>query len=367
MWICEMDASTEYKSFSDLVALCFQSFMDSAVLESFREFLRENGDKHWLIASDYHVDKHPDFENYVWVFTVFPFGQNRLSLAEMNAGLPTKLSDSVVTEGDITFLRQANHFSFVFVNDKNFRPAAPTAKAARESLDISIKHMKRWTNASECTDVINEFRRLRQDANAVSFNLKLLNQAILCASCASAIALEIIETVSIDSIAWLSDRDAMIDNLNGIAYTIFKLNLIAFYQLKNLRPFEIIRFIDEEGEPLAKKNPLAFAPYIRVPDYLAAPVATAFLTAEGVQFLNKEKYQRILAFVIANNSKIAVLRLDNNPGWRITRIKVSVAPSHAEVANRAFQLWKLRGLKHGNDLGDWYEAERTLVNETDES
>ncbi|MBX9724273.1 MAG: DUF2934 domain-containing protein [Candidatus Obscuribacterales bacterium] len=362
-----MSVKTEIKAFSDIVSQCIHDYMDPFVLKAFREFLRKNGDKEWLIVSDYHVDKAAQFENYVQVFTILPCDeQHWITWEHMNAGLPTKLSNSSVTDKDIEFLRKLNQFTFIFVSKKNFRPAAPTAELVRASIDESINHMRQWTNADDCTDVINFFRRLREDANAKSFNLKLFNQATLSASCVSAIALEMLETISIKTIGWLSDRDPMIENFDGLVYQLFNLNMMAFCQQRKLKPFYLMWF--GEGQPEKaneKRKPLSLAPYIRIPDYLAAPIASSELTSEGVQHLSNEKYQRILVFVIANNPNIAVLRLVNDPGWSIIRIKVNLPPQTWDIAKLAYRLWEERGFIHGNDLQDWLDAERFLVNDND--
>ena len=34
------------------------------------------------------------------------------------------------------------------------------------------------------------------------------------------------------------------------------------------------------------------------------------------------------------------------------------------IAKRAYEKWLARGGKHGNDQGDWFEAERELLTET---
>src|SRR5215470_5672952 len=38
-------------------------------------------------------------------------------------------------------------------------------------------------------------------------------------------------------------------------------------------------------------------------------------------------------------------------------------PTHAQTANRAFEIYVSRGGEHGHDVGDWYEAERQLRTE----
>src|SRR5277367_1743276 len=101
--------NTQIQSFSDLVALCMQQHMDPNVLQSFQDFLRRNNVNEWLIVSDYHLEKSDSYENYVSVFTVLPGGKHFLSRTDVDAGLPTKLSQSSVTDSDIEFLRKLNH------------------------------------------------------------------------------------------------------------------------------------------------------------------------------------------------------------------------------------------------------------------
>jgi hypothetical protein len=35
-------------------------------------------------------------------------------------------------------------------------------------------------------------------------------------------------------------------------------------------------------------------------------------------------------------------------------------PTHAQIANRAFEIYVARGGEHGHDVSDWFEAERQL-------
>ena len=38
-------------------------------------------------------------------------------------------------------------------------------------------------------------------------------------------------------------------------------------------------------------------------------------------------------------------------------------PTHLQIAHRAFEIYVSRGGDHGHDAGDWFEAERQLLNE----
>jgi hypothetical protein len=37
-----------------------------------------------------------------------------------------------------------------------------------------------------------------------------------------------------------------------------------------------------------------------------------------------------------------------------------LTPTRDQIAQRAYELWLARGCAHGNDIGDWLEAERQL-------
>jgi DUF2934 family protein len=39
---------------------------------------------------------------------------------------------------------------------------------------------------------------------------------------------------------------------------------------------------------------------------------------------------------------------------------VQASESVAKIAERAYQLWQQRNCEHGNDLADWFQAERQI-------
>lgn len=38
-------------------------------------------------------------------------------------------------------------------------------------------------------------------------------------------------------------------------------------------------------------------------------------------------------------------------------------PTHPQIAHRAFEIYVSRGGGHGHDVGDWFEAQRQLLDE----
>jgi hypothetical protein len=43
-----------------------------------------------------------------------------------------------------------------------------------------------------------------------------------------------------------------------------------------------------------------------------------------------------------------------------TGVESGIGPSHQHIAARAYELWQAQGRPEGNDLANWYEAERQL-------
>lgn len=316
--------SSESRSYSEIVEACM--LLDPSILKNFHEFLRKNQNEEWLIVSDYHIDKDKSYENYVSVFTVLPAGKNAITIDAVNKGLPTKLSKSTVTDSEIAFLKELNHFTFVFVSDKTFRPTAPSLAAARESIEVSLQSMLAWPNAAECSDSITFTKKLKQKALSPGFNLKVFNHATISASNVSCIALEILRTVPATKVIyWLSDRDEITTFLDGIVYQMLRLNMHSFAEKYKLKAFNLCWFGENQKPELGKKmKPQPLAPYIRIPDFFAAPMASSKTNSQDIQFLEKEKYQRILAYVLADNSRFALLKLVNEPGWALCRIVVSL-------------------------------------------
>ena len=55
-----------------------------------------------------------------------------------------------------------------------------------------------------------------------------------------------------------------------------------------------------------------------------------------------------------NKSMIATVEAQTREGARRAQ------PSERDIATRAFEIFEKRGGTHGNDVGDWFQAEREL-------
>lgn len=49
-----------------------------------------------------------------------------------------------------------------------------------------------------------------------------------------------------------------------------------------------------------------------------------------------------------------------SPAKAFSETKVSSEESRKKIAVKAYELWQKKGCRHGNDWGDWLEAEKAV-------
>ncbi len=70
----------------------------------------------------------------------------------------------------------------------------------------------------------------------------------------------------------------------------------------------------------------------------------------------RKRAGRLTTQQLATVAPAATAKLQTAPTQTFNRL----APLREQIAQRAYELWLARGCAHGNDLGDWLEAERQL-------
>jgi hypothetical protein len=63
----------------------------------------------------------------------------------------------------------------------------------------------------------------------------------------------------------------------------------------------------------------------------------------------------------------ATRRLSKPTGIVATRRKALPEVVHERIARRAYELWDLRGRRHGFDVEDWLDAENLVMDEIHEA
>lgn len=305
---------------ADTLVRCLE-IISPEVLAAFESFLAKNGDRRWLILSDYHFTKEKPYVNDVAVFTILPGAENFVTLEEVKRGLPCKLSQSKVKDDALAFLQDLNHFTFAFVLDRKFRPFGSSPTVIRGAVRHTLSIMESWENAADCTAEIDKVRALLSDPNP---NMKAMNYAIFVGNIAASIATLIAQRLQVDLIGWGSDRDAIVDNWGRIADTVFEISTSSFLQQRGLPQSKIALFIEPpSGDKNAPKPPLWYQHYINIPDYFAAPVAEIDLKKPGYFRSGREKYARIIYNAVADNPNVAILHpREVAEGWGFHHVVV---------------------------------------------
>lgn len=60
-------------------------------------------------------------------------------------------------------------------------------------------------------------------------------------------------------------------------------------------------------------------------------------------------------------------RLSKPTGIPATRRKALPEAVHERIARKAYELWDLRGRRHGSDMQDWLDAENLVMDEIHEA
>ena len=190
-----------------------------------KNFISRNPADQWFIASDYVIgDKNRPHD--VLCYTIYPVFQNdpiRL-WREIPSRIPKDLKNtSQIDDQIVAALRDDSRFSFCFVLPKAlcFVKSAPDA---RQALDATLTIMQNCKDAPAHADLIKRMRRLRQQAEAKSFNTKLLSNVLLVTTIAVVLAYLLTKFTRPRAIAWFSDRDSISSAFGKVAYDLFLIN-----------------------------------------------------------------------------------------------------------------------------------------------
>jgi hypothetical protein len=138
---------------------------------------------------------------------------------------------------------------------------------------------------------------------------------VLAAFCAIILAQE----RKIEFVGWFPDRDNITTSYERIADHLFAVDFSAFCQRHNIdgRPIKTMIGIPEP-DPAKPKQPW-YDELVRIPDFLAGPLAGWNYTKKLVT--GRQKYVEILQGAVADNPYlITLLLIDNKNGIRIGRL-----------------------------------------------
>ncbi len=292
--------------------------------QNFTEFVVRGAEAKWLISADFclHDETRP---NDVFAFTVFPSDRDFVTMQTEIAAVFPKDAKRVrnITPQMIAFLRSPRRFHFAFVVNRD-RQFIPDVATARQAIDTTISMYENMKDAADQQGTIERTRRLRQLANANSFNCNLFQDMILLAAFGGIVATLLQLEGRAELIAFMPDRDDMTTSYGAIAYPTFADNAHAFSQRRKVPAAKIALGIPGPRNDGRKGTYLDEV--IRIPDYIASGVSGTDLSQLRPISLH-QKAADLVGKAFIDSSNVAVIGVNASmTNMSANRLIISSSP-----------------------------------------
>lgn len=332
----------------DIVKALFETF-DQSARASFQDFLRCNaGVTKWSISADYclHDSTRP---NNVFAFTVIPYNDYFEQLkADIRAGLPKDLKQTkAISAAAKKLLCDPMRFHFAFMlkaPPKVFwdGDGSLPIDLARACIDRTLADMVTHGRTAKTVDLV---KLLRREAQARSFNLKLLADMFLLSHLFSFVTLALARDNPASIIGWMSDRDKMTEAFGGVLWVIANENVHGLAQRFGVPmpekgiiisvPTPTVAAAVGEARAAAApmSNPMWFDEFIRIPDYIAGALAAWDLHG-NILPPGHPKYVELAEDVIATANNMAVINIRYTHEFQSGRMVFAKSPPPKRPYNR---------------------------------
>ena len=158
--------------------------------------------------------------------------------------------------------------------------------------------------------MLKRLKSFERDFDKKSPNLKLSRQIYLVSILAGLIFFYLTILKRPSYIQWVSDRDAIIERHDGVAFDLAYLTYVLEYSNVLVKGGEKILFIPEKPHFIfptpEKSGKNHFDELIRIPDYLAGTLADLDVTKKR---FTKDKYNDIFEFSLVNSPNHAIIQI----------------------------------------------------------
>lgn len=282
-----------------------KELFEDSIANDFKEFIRVNGNgKCYLILSDYALHN-KNKSNEVITFTILTGDADEInqiiSTTKKYAKKDIKHARSINGEF-IKLLRRKRlfHINFLLGERKLFKQqGAATREGLLKSLNFTISELSS-SNRTDILEGIEKLKQFRSDVAKKTSNLKLMTDICLL-SLLTAYIMYLLTKEGMTEVAWMSDRDKMVEAYSEIAFTLCQLNYLAVC-VKNEVPTKEVKNITY----FTTSKGISYVDLVRIPDYLAGTLADWSKESPAV---SKEKFVGILKYVISDNKFCKVFSL----------------------------------------------------------
>jgi hypothetical protein len=305
---------------------CLISTFGKTAKEEFRKFLA----KHpmvikWMIATDFVIGE-PQAAHDAYAYTLFPYNTDLEVLkAEIVRLVPKDFKKTKTVEPRLhEFFQSGETFTICLLTPKKYKIAGDL-HTVRLALDQTVSMMRKWNDADNQAEVIKAFERLRESAKAKNFNAQLMSTMMIATVLAAFCAVILAQERKIEIVGWFPDRDNITSAYERIAHHMFAVNFSAFCQRHGIDERPIKTMIGLPEPDPAKPSQSWYDEMVRIPDFLAGPLAGWNFRENLVT--GRQKYVDILRGAVADNPNVITLLLvDTENGIGVSRLLCSQRP-----------------------------------------
>jgi hypothetical protein len=308
----------------------FHTTFKQSSLDDFRNFLnpyKQMQVTKWLIFSDYCLKDRNKLYDAI-TFTIVPYIDNIQDLKFILGEIAPKDLKKTIDIDDrfCDFIKSGYCFNISIVFEKNSKKLLPlTQENCMDQIDILISQYNLWTSTTPSNKeyyekVIKKLKQLKQKAESKSFNLTLFRNIgfiqMIVAYLMTTITREC--GYKIENIGWFSDRDSVVEWIDGFIYDILQANYHGMCSLEGIKEYEA-QAIAVSGDNKGKKH-LWYDEINRIPDYLTGALAGRNFISE-----TKDKYDILFEKAISDNPYLTVI-FYSEEGEAINTRRVSFSP-----------------------------------------
>jgi hypothetical protein len=308
-----------------LVDLLISTFGKSAIGE-FRRFLAKHPIvTQWMIASDFVINESQAASD-AYAYTFFPYNAEIQDLkAKIVKLVPKDFKKTKTVKPKLhEFFQSGETFTICLLTPKKYSVAGDI-HAIRLSIDETLRVMRSWQDSDRQQKIIKAFERLKERAKANNFNAQLMSTMIIATVLAAFCAIILAQERKIEIVGWFPDRDNITTSYERIADHLFAVDFSAFCQRHNIDEHPIKTVIGLPEPDPAKPKQTWYDELVRIPDFLAGPLAGWDYRKNLVT--GRQKYVEILQDAVADNPYLITLLLtDREKGIGVSRLVCSKDP-----------------------------------------
>jgi hypothetical protein len=272
----------------------------------------------WYVVSDYCFDDDKK-KSDVASFSIILNHDTLASIGSyISAFAPKDLKNTKYVSPD--FLKYINApviFSFTFAVEKDSRFLKDYA--SKENMEEFFEGFEAFVQAINKTSyfklgyidgVLRRAREMRESLKAKNANLRLSRQIFLVATFASVVFHYLNKVKYPSHIAWVSDRDALIDRGDGFIYDLSYFMFLAEYMRAPEDEITEEKVVLDKPQfiyPIPPKSGInEYDVLVRIPDYLAGTLADLDISANE---FSKDKYYAVFEHALVNSRNHAIIHI----------------------------------------------------------